>query len=91
MADFFVSVEAPASPSTTRSKPKLVVRGLRRRNIKNLMQKLKNQVKDDQRESARADKLGYPPFLFFGPPSSAMARNAAAIITRCEQVLKMKR
>lgn len=85
---FFMSVlESTEAPTTTRRRPKLVVKGLRRTQVRKLLAVLQSTIHQDDLEQARSQQLQYEPLLVRGNANSLEDRAIKRLISRCEECL----
>lgn len=88
MADRTVVGKGALIPTGRRKKPKLAVRGRRRKEIRKLRDVLRAVFNQDQTESNYAEKKGYIPYLFVMTGSTPNGQQFAAMIARCNAVLE---
>lgn len=79
----------PAAGSSNKA-PQLLLRGARRRQARKALQSLQSVINADNREGARADKLGYEPLYVTGTSSSDSYQSVLDVMTRISDVLAMK-
>lgn len=88
MSDMTVTGSGVLSPSRTRKKPKLALRGRRRKGVKKLLAALRVVTGQDETEATRAEQMAYVPYLFRQSGSGITANAMARMIGRCNDVLK---
>ena len=71
-------------------KPKKAFTGLERKLIRNLRSALASIVKMDQRETARAAKLGISPIMFRNLGGVSLQTQIEALRTRCTDAMTAK-
>ena len=90
MADVIFGLEPVSTSSGHRSKATLSVRGVTRKQIRHLKKVLQNLLKSDTREAARAERLGYTPYLFQGTVGSPNTTAMNKLMARCDTALAAK-
>lgn len=89
MATTMVDVQG-VSLKRTRLKPKLLVRGQRRKALMKAKRALHSLENQDFAEERRASNNGYTPFTVFGNPSSAFRSALVKLKTRIDEALAAK-
>jgi len=87
MATVSAAVESVATPAATRGKPRRSFVGQTRKQLRHLKKVLQNLQRADDRESARAQRLGYTPSLFQGQIGSAHTRAMTQLKNRAQACL----
>lgn len=89
MATVLVDVQG-VSLKRTRLKPKLLVRGQRRKSLVKLKRALQSLENQDFNEERRASNNGYTPYVIFGNPTSAYRSALVKLKARVEESLAAK-
>lgn len=90
MANLLVELEPVPAATSSRSKKRLLVRGLRRKAIKELKTKLQKLVNMDEREELRSQRFGYTALLFRPAPRSRFTSAVALLGERCDELLNAR-
>ena len=75
-------------PNGKRGKPRLLVRGRRRKAVRKLLQALRVVSTQDANEETKAENEGYVPFLFCMPGTKPTQQDFNKMIGRCNDVLR---
>ena len=89
MSAIIISVEG-VSVKPGSGKPKLLVRGRRRKACKKLLQALTSMFNQDLAEERRATNIGYNPFLVLGATNSKFNKALNDLNNRMVEVLNAK-
>jgi hypothetical protein len=88
MATLTVTGSGVLSPSARRKKPKLALRGRRRKGVRKLLNALRVVQSQDQTEATKAEHEGYIPYLFRMPGTKPTEQDYARVIARCNEALR---
>ena len=89
MATTLIDVQG-VSLKRTRGKPKLLVRGNRRKALNKAKRALASLENQDFAEERRASNNNYSPFVVFGAPSSAVRGALVKLKARIDECLAAK-
>jgi len=84
------SIEPVGASSPARIKPRLLLRGRRRKAVQKLLHAAQVVKRQDDAETNRGARKGYNPYLWRGIPQSASDKALTQVITRSAQVLAAK-
>lgn len=87
MGTMMVTGTAAGTPTLSRRKPRLAVRGRRRAAIRHLLKCAKVVLNQDAKEATRAEDQNYVPFLFTVRGSAPQAKQLLGVIQRCQDTL----
>lgn len=87
MAVMAVSGTSKSAPNSRRTKPRLAVRGRRRKAVRKLLNALRVVRDQDGAETTKAENAGYVPFLFMMSGTKPTDQDYAKVIARCNAVL----
>jgi len=87
MSNLIVGIEVGGGANAARRKRRLLLRGLRRRLVRNLKKHLQQIQRMDAREALVAEQKGYNPDLFAKNPGSPEDRAVKNLLKRCSECL----
>lgn len=90
MASISASSERRGVTGSNRGKPKIVIRGRRRKSAKKALRSLKQVFNQDFAENSRAAVRNYRAYLITGNSNSAIFGQFEAVIDRLEKSLAAK-
>lgn len=90
MARMFVSIEGVPVPRHSRQKPRLLVRGKRRRQLVRAIKALKSLSNQDFAEGRRGAVHNYTPYLILGSQNSVHNSRYRGLLDRLEEALAAK-
>lgn len=88
MSNLMASIEAVSSPDPLRRKPRLIIRGLRRRFVQHLLKKLEVVQRMDVRERTQSELKEYTPVLF--SRTTTLDNQVKALVQRCKELLEAR-
>jgi hypothetical protein len=90
MATIMVSAEGASVRRRGSGKPKLVVRGQRRKAVIDSLRKLTTLQNQDAAENRRAAVHDYNPYLIFGDPNSRQSKALTTILEALDRAKNLK-
>lgn len=90
MAFFTAVLETTEAPSSSRRRPKLVVKGKRRQQVRKMLNTLMSNTHQDDIEQIRSQRHEYEPMLLRGNTNSLEDRAMKRLIARCEELLEAR-
>lgn len=90
MSNVIVTIQPTGGPSSRRTKPRLALRGRRRKMVAKLFKYLRVVFEEDGKEWQKGLAAGYTPFLFGDFDQSPIEDAEALLLARCEAVLAAK-
>ena len=87
MAILSVTGSGSLTPTSRRRKPKLAMRGRRRKSVRKLLNALRVVATQDANEATNAENQGYVPYLFCMPGTKPSQNDFAKAIARCNAAL----
>lgn len=90
MANVIMSSSGRRLSSGNRGKPRMVLRGLRRRKVKKLRDTILVVMHEDSKEERRAEAQGYDPYLLKGETGGTWDKAMRSVLARCNNALAEK-
>lgn len=90
MASMMISIEGVPVPRSSRGKPKLLVRGKRRTQLKRAIKALQSLSAQDFAESRRAASHNYTPFMVIGSQNSRATGSYNTLLARLQEAVAAK-
>ncbi|TAL03831.1 MAG: hypothetical protein EPO07_05730 [Verrucomicrobia bacterium] len=90
MANMMVSIEGVPVPRSSRSKPRTIVRGKRRRQLIRAVKALQSLSNQDYAEDRRGAIHNYTPYLILGSQNSVHTTRFTGLLARLQESLAAK-